>query len=70
MRRAETEAKAGWAEAAGWRAVQVATEATWAEVGWAWGLVEMVLVGRAALRREGGEQLSHLTKMDQHCLGR
>jgi hypothetical protein len=30
------EVKAGWAEAAGWRAVKAETEATWAEVGWAW----------------------------------
>jgi len=33
MRRAETEVKAEWAEAVGWRAVEVATEATWVEVG-------------------------------------
>ena len=30
------EAKAGWAEAAGWRAVEVEMEATWAGMGWAW----------------------------------
>jgi hypothetical protein len=34
-RRAETEAKARWAEAAGWRAAEAETEATWAEVDWA-----------------------------------
>jgi hypothetical protein len=34
--------KAEWAGAAGWRAVEVETEATWAEVDWALGVVEMV----------------------------
>jgi hypothetical protein len=28
----ETEAKAGWAEAAGWMEAEVETEGTWAEV--------------------------------------
>ena len=36
----ETEAKAEWAEAAGWMAVKAETEVTWAEVGMAWAVVE------------------------------